>query len=183
MALRRRLSLLAAAGACALVATIAPATQAVADVGINQVSCGNVYYGATGKSSLEHNACLGPQAYLETSYYLHEGHYQKLTFVYQSDGNLVLYRWISGQGYGTAIWASNTNGRSAGLAALQTDGNFVLYNSSGQAYWATGTWNCAGSWSYHQLDVQTDENVVLYFWPSNGGGKVAKWDRWGLAHC
>src|SRR5947209_4484669 len=44
------------------------------------------------------------------------------TFVYQGDGNLVLY------GPGGALWASNTGGRSVGECIMQGDGNLVIYD-------------------------------------------------------
>ncbi len=53
---------------------------------------------------------------------------------YQSDGNLVLY--ASG---GAAVWASDTDGASAGRAELQTDGNLVVYDAGGVPRWASGT--------------------------------------------
>ena len=80
----------------------------------------------------------------------------RFTFVYQTDGNLVLYQ--SGVG---AIWNTQTI-TSAGYAVMQTDGNFVLYNPSWQPYWATNTWGNSGAW----LIVQNDGNVVIY--RSNG---------------
>jgi hypothetical protein len=44
-------------------------------------------------------------------------------FIYQLDGNLVLYRGSS------ALWASGTNGRGVevGVCIMQSDGNLVLY--------------------------------------------------------
>lgn len=53
---------------------------------------------------------------------------------YQADGNLVLY--ASG---GAAVWASDTDGFSAGRAELQADGNFVVYDAAGVPRWASGT--------------------------------------------
>jgi hypothetical protein len=43
---------------------------------------------------------------------------------------------------------------------MQTNGNLVEYNSSGQALWASGTYGIGGRSTY--LSVQTDSNVVLY---------------------
>lgn len=137
-------------------------------------------------NALPMNSCLASQAFLETAWYWLDGRYQQLTLVFQGDGNFVLYRWISGQGFGTAIWASNTSGKSVTAAAMQSDGNFVLYDSIGRPYWSTNTWNCpapSGGWGHKQLDLQLDENVVLYMWPNNGSGRVAKWDRFGTARC
>lgn len=83
--------------------------------------------------------------------------------VMQSDNNLVLY-WSNGAG---ALWSSNTVGTGANLAAMQTDGNFVLYGPSG-AVWATNT-SSPGAY----LAVQNDGNLVIYpgaIWASNTGG-------------
>ncbi|MDI3292101.1 matrixin family metalloprotease [Polyangium sp. 15x6] len=80
---------------------------------------------------------------------------------FQGDGNLVLY-----QG-GSALWASGTNGKGGDRAIMQEDGNLVIYKSSGQPVWATGT---AGSSNYYaNLAVQNDGNVVIY----RAGGGVA----------
>jgi hypothetical protein len=72
--------------------------------------------------------------------------------VYQTDGNLVIYR------NGVAVWHSHTNGQSAGLCAMQGDGNLVIYNAAHQAIWATGTNTCPANF----LAMQDDGNLVLY---------------------
>lgn len=51
--------------------------------------------------------------------------------LYQGDGNLVLYDDVQR----TAPWSSNTGGTSAGQAAMQSDGNIVVYRSDGQPAW------------------------------------------------
>lgn len=78
--------------------------------------------------------------------------------VMQSDCNLVEY-----QG-GTAVWASNTNGRgSSCYAAMQTDGNLVVYGRvcgrtcSNQALWASGTNGRNGATGA----LQDDGNLVI----------------------
>jgi hypothetical protein len=76
------------------------------------------------------------------------------TLVYQSDGNLVLYR----NGSTNALWASGTDGSSRGSAIMQIDGNFVVYDQSGNAVFAAGTNGNPGS----RLVVQDDGNVVIY---------------------
>jgi RHS repeat-associated protein len=43
-------------------------------------------------------------------------------------------------------------------ATMQTDGNFVLYNPTGTALWATGTAGSGGS----SIEIQDDGNFVLY---------------------
>ena len=82
----------------------------------------------------------------------------RFTFVYQGDGNLVLYL----QG-GVPLWASGTSG--AGQALLQGDGNFVIYNGAGTPVWASNT---AGN-TDDRLTVQSDGNVVIY---SSGGSAL-----------
>jgi hypothetical protein len=77
----------------------------------------------------------------------------RFEFVFQSDGNLVLYD----QNH-AAIWASHTNGRGGVEAVMQTDGNLVIYDASHHALWATGTNGHNGAY----LAVQNDGNVVLY---------------------
>ncbi|MEU7476167.1 LysM peptidoglycan-binding domain-containing protein [Lentzea sp. NPDC042327] len=78
----------------------------------------------------------------------------------QSDGNLVLT-----ENNGT-VWASGTNGRGAVRAALQDDGNFVLYNGDNNPVWATDTAGNTGS----RLVLQDDRNLVVV-----GGDGSAKW--------
>lgn len=74
--------------------------------------------------------------------------------VYQRDGNLVMYPAAG------AIWSTNTAGKSAGKAVMQTDGNFVLYDANNKPYWATNT-NGQGKPEY-RLSLQADRNLVLY---------------------
>jgi len=45
--------------------------------------------------------------------------------VYQGDGNLVFSRVGGGP-----VWASNTAGRTLGVAAMQGDGNLVVYDAA-----------------------------------------------------
>ncbi|MER8045960.1 hypothetical protein [Streptomyces sp. NPDC094032] len=60
-----------------------------------------------------------------------------------------------------AVWASGTNGRSAGAAVMQADGNFVVYDADDQAVWASGT-GPEHDGEYVWLRVQRDGNMVLY---------------------
>jgi hypothetical protein len=76
----------------------------------------------------------------------------RFTFVYQADGNLVLY------GPGGAMWASDTEGRVAGACIMQEDGNLVVYGPGWQGHWASATENNPGA----RLVVQDDGNVVIY---------------------
>lgn len=81
----------------------------------------------------------------------------RYTLVYQSDGNLVLYRNRPGQEW-RAIWASNSAGRPAGTCIMQGDGNLVIYGPAGDYIWDTATDGNPGS----RLVVQDDGNVVIY---------------------
>lgn len=71
-------------------------------------------------------------------------------FIFQNDGNLVLY------GQNRAIWASGTNNK-ADLFVVQTDGNVVLYGG-GRAVWSTNTTRNSGAF----LAIQSDGNLVVY---------------------
>jgi outer membrane lipoprotein-sorting protein len=73
-------------------------------------------------------------------------------FIYQSDGNLVLYDG------GTLLWDSTTNSKPVGICIMQGDGNLVIYARGGQAIWASNTPQHPGS----RLVVQNDGNVVIY---------------------
>jgi hypothetical protein len=75
----------------------------------------------------------------------------RYTFVYQVDGNLVLYK------DGSALWDSATHGSPAGECVMQGDGNLVIYGNNAPYVWDTGT-DEAGS----RLVVQDDGNVVIY---------------------
>ena len=72
---------------------------------------------------------------------------------YQSDGNLVLYRG------GTAVWASNTSGTSAGYAVMQHDGNLVVYNAAVQPVWASNTSGYNGAF----VAVQNNNCALMYY--------------------
>ena len=55
---------------------------------------------------------------------------------------------------------------------FQDDGNLVIYDAAGGVIWATGTSEVGAT----SLDVQTDENVVIYgpngaLWATNTAGK------------
>jgi hypothetical protein len=73
------------------------------------------------------------------------------SFVYQGDGNLVLYR------DGTAQWASNTAGKRAGICIMQGDGNLVVYTDKDHAVWASNT-----GWPASHFVIQNDGNGVIY---------------------
>jgi hypothetical protein len=72
---------------------------------------------------------------------------------YQSDGNLVLYRYDA-----MPLWHTHTHGTSPGRAIMQLDGNLVLYDGAGTPIWATMTVGFDGAW----LVMQNDGNLVIY---------------------
>ncbi|MET8853319.1 hypothetical protein [Amycolatopsis sp. NPDC004625] len=166
----------------ALTLSLAAPPASAADAGI-LVECSGFLHGRTGKRFLYAGDCMSPDSFLETPWHWVDGRYEQLTLAFQGDGNLVQYRWIQGQGYGTAIWSTNTYGVPAGSATLQRDGNFVLYDNEGDPYWSTNTWNCPGHWDWKEVELQDDENVVLYMQSVGGNTRYAKWDAWGNAHC
>lgn len=87
---------------------------------------------------------------------------QRYTFIYQSDGNLVLYKNYRNQDR-RALWASGTNGSPIGSCIMQVDGNLVIYDSNWQYVWDTATYGNSNSY----LIVQDDGNVVIYRRPDN----------------
>ncbi|MBW8862886.1 MAG: DUF11 domain-containing protein [Acidobacteria bacterium] len=98
-----------------------------------------------GPGSLDSGDLLSPNETIASN----SGRYQ---FVYQSDGNLVLYD------EGIALWSTDTNGITPGAVYMQGDGNLVLYDGSGAPVWASGTAGDDGAF----LAVQDDGNVVIY---------------------
>jgi hypothetical protein len=127
-------------------------------------------------NQLQANQSLTPNQSLTST----SGRY---TFIYQTDGNLVLYKNYLYKPI-KALWASNTGGQPAGKCVMQVDGNLVVYDPSSHALWASGTWHDANS----HLIVQDDGNVVIYaingaaIWATNTGqaamptGPMAKID-------
>jgi hypothetical protein len=60
--------------------------------------------------------------------------------VMQNDGNLVLYRSIDFSPH-QAAWSTNTYNKGVGpyRCVIQTDGNFVIYDSRNAPLWASNT--------------------------------------------
>ena len=80
--------------------------------------------------------------------------------VFQTDGNFVAYK------NRVAYWSARTRGAGGGSAAMQSDGNFVVYGAEGAARWSTRTSGNTGAF----LVIQNDCNVVL-----RTAGGVALW--------
>jgi Peptidase family M23 len=87
---------------------------------------------------------------------------KRYRFIFQSDGNLVLYS-PSGiplsNPVGAPLWATGTNGPRADKLRLsvQSDGNVVLYEEN-RPIWASDTSGNLGS----RLVLQDDGNLVVY---------------------
>lgn len=60
------------------------------------------------------------------------------------------------------MWNNGVFGKSAAHLIMQSDGNLVLYSTTGQALWSTGTSGNPGAW----FVIQDDGNLVVY---STGG--------------
>ena len=63
--------------------------------------------------------------------------------LYQTDGNLVAYNGP------TAYWTTATGGTPFGVAVMQLDGNFVVYDGAGAPVWISGTGGHPGALSHH----------------------------------
>jgi len=59
--------------------------------------------------------------------------------VYQTDGNLVLYKHDHSHSPEHALWATGTNGKGTGHLIIQNDGNLVIYDSGNKPLWASNT--------------------------------------------
>lgn len=75
----------------------------------------------------------------------------------QTDGNMVIY------GNGSPLWNTNTANQGAAFALLQTDLNFVVYNSAMSPLWYSNTPRSApGVGQQSFLAFQPDCNFVEY---------------------
>lgn len=61
------------------------------------------------------------------------------TLVFQTDGNLVLYRYAD-----EVVWASGTDNKGAEGFRFQTDGNLVIYGKNNSLVWASNSHNKGG---------------------------------------
>ena len=77
--------------------------------------------------------------------------------IYQSDGNLVLYRNDA-----VPLWHTQTYGTSPGRAIMQLDGNLVVYDGSGTPIWASGTVGFGGAWLVMQSGRQSRHLLILW---------------------
>ncbi|MFF3920743.1 hypothetical protein ACFYZB_46640 [Streptomyces sp. NPDC001852] len=85
-----------------------------------------------------------------------------MTLTMQTDGNLVA-RLNTGKGAGQVVWSTGTSGNSGAYAVMQTDGQLVVYTSSGGpgkggALWSGPTDSTPGAYA----TVQDDGNIVVY---------------------
>jgi hypothetical protein len=84
-----------------------------------------------------------------------ENRFARLTM--EVNGELRIYRG------NRKVWGSGTSGTPAYAATMQGDGNLVLYDRLGTAFWAPNLFDSSGNPS---LVLQNDGNLVLY----SGGG-------------
>ena len=58
--------------------------------------------------------------------------------VMQADGNMVLYAFTQGAApQAVPVWSTVTNGNAGAYAAVQDDGNFVVYSLTGRPLWSS----------------------------------------------
>ena len=90
-------------------------------------------------------------------------HGGRFTFIYQGDGNLVLYAGAR------PLWHTRTNGRRAYLTAMQGDGNLVVYASATTPVFNTATHGNPGAALYildnGVLEVRAPGGRVLFATP------------------
>ncbi|WP_051969856.1 RHS repeat-associated core domain-containing protein [Kitasatospora azatica] len=72
----------------------------------------------------------------------------------QADGNLVVVSLRNG----AVTWSSGTYNHPGAWATMQTDGNFVIYDTNHNPLWASGTYPTPGAY----LALQDDGNLVIY---------------------
>ena len=72
--------------------------------------------------------------------------------VFQTDGNLVIYR-----ADGVPVWSTGTWGISPNVARMQSDGNFVVYDTANTPHWHTHTYGNPGAY----LSMQNNGAFVI----------------------
>lgn len=103
---------------------------------------------------------LGPNQILTGGQYLISPNSEYLLYM-NTDGNLILFFWNASP---SVLWQTGTSGHSGAYLYEQGwDGNLVLYDSGGHAYWATNQYSANST-----LTLQNDANLVVY----TSGGSV-----------
>ncbi|RUT03991.1 hypothetical protein DSM106972_049050 [Dulcicalothrix desertica PCC 7102] len=110
-------------------------------------------FGSLDKLFKVHKDCLQPGEVLNPCDSLISANGQ-YTFVYEGDGNLVLFRNSDNQ----PLWTSNTRGKTNGMCIMHGNGNFVIYDWNANPVWSSGTWQHPGS----HLVVESNGDVVIY---------------------
>ncbi|AXA91445.1 hypothetical protein [Massilia sp. YMA4] len=61
------------------------------------------------------------------------------TLIFQSDGNMVIYKGPPPYTWRTAIWSTGSDVKQGRKAVMQTDGNLVVYDANNAAVWDSRT--------------------------------------------
>jgi pimeloyl-ACP methyl ester carboxylesterase len=72
--------------------------------------------------------------------------------IFQTDGNLVIYR-----ADGVPVWWTGTHGISPNVTRMQSDGNFVVYDTANYPHWHTHTFGNPGAY----LSMQNNGAFVI----------------------
>ncbi|MDA9004148.1 hypothetical protein N9J26_01525 [bacterium] len=95
-------------------------------------------------------------------------------FIFQLDGNLVVYK-----NENNPIWSSDTHGSNADRLIMQNDGNFVLYSNDNVPLWHSHTGDSFGDIGIdYDVVMQDDGNLVLYSFAGDIS-VLALWDSQG----
>ncbi len=89
------------------------------------------------------------------------------------DGNFYIYNIAIGSG----TWGAGTSGHPGAFATLQTDGNFVVYDSANRPLWNSGTSGTGAD----LLNMENDGRIILYrpIWQS---GTSRGWSMVSVIH-
>src|ERR1700731_2854076 len=96
---------------------------------------------------------LAPNESLTGGQYIVSPNSQYVLYM-NTDGNLILFVWSAAP---RVLWQTGTSGHSGSSLVQQADGNLVLYDSGGHAYWATNRFGASSI-----LFLQSDGNLVVY---------------------
>lgn len=80
------------------------------------------------------------------------------SLIFQSDGNLCIYKLINNKSY--YLWGTGTNGSGAEGLVLSPDGNIVMFSSSSNVVWQSKSTGHYGQDLV--LTIQDDSNLVMY---------------------